>query len=156
VIADPDFPALNNPAAYASAPFGREGAFETPMRRLHQMAGLGLLRDFQDQISDPQLSSLARGRDPFDKKVGTAHHPGQRDAKLTAGAFPALPEKHRHLTARFSAARVAFYAVRGAYLGLRNFDQGRPKGGRTGYSQQNSHIFTSTKLKLVMNYTFVS
>jgi hypothetical protein len=156
VIADPDLPAFDNPAADASAPFGREGSFETAMRGLHQMTGLGLLGDFQHQISDPQLTTFARRRDAFDQEIGPACHPGKCNAKLTTGAFPALPEKDRDLAARFSAAGVASYALGTPHLRLLYLDQGRPKGLGAGYSQQNSHIFTSTKLKLVMNYTFMS
>jgi hypothetical protein len=156
VIADAYLPAVQNPAADTSAPFGREGSFEASMGRLHQMTGLGLLGDLQHQISDPQLSTLLRGCDPFDEEIGPARHPRKRDAELAAGAFPALPEKDRDLAARFSAAGVASYALGTPHLRLLYLDQGRPKGLGAGYSQQNSHIFTSTKLKLVMNYTFMS
>src|SRR4029077_4051932 len=123
---------------------------------LHQMTGLGLLGDLQHQISDPQLSTLLRGCDPFDEKIGPARHPRKRDSELAAGAFPALPEKDRDLAARFSAAGVTPDALGVPHLNLVDLDEGRPEGGGAGYSQQNSHIFTSTKLKLVMNYTFMS
>jgi hypothetical protein len=126
------------------------------MRGVHQTAGLGLLGDFQHQISNPQLAALPRRCNPFDEEIGPARHPRQRDAKLATGAFPTLPEKDRDLPIRFSAPGVAQDALGAPDLRFLHFDQGRPKGRGTGYSQQNSHIFTSTKLKLVMNYTFMS
>ena len=126
------------------------------MRGLHQMAGLGLLSNFQHQISDPQLATLARRGDPLDQQIGPAGHPRKRNAELTTGALPALPEKDRDLAARFSAAGVTPDALGDPHLRLVYFDQGRPKGWGAGYSQQNSHIFTSIKLQLVMNYTFMS
>jgi hypothetical protein len=156
VIADAYLPAVQNPAADTSAPFGREGSFEATMRGLHQMTGLGLLGDFQHQFSDPQLSSLLRGCDPFDQEVGPARYPRKRDAELAAGVFPALPEKDRDLAARFSAAGVTPDALGASHFNLLDLDEGRPEGWGAGYSQQNSHIFTSTRLKLVMNYTFMS
>jgi hypothetical protein len=156
VIADFNPATLDDPAADASTPLGREGSFKAPMRHLHQMAGLSLLDDFQHQFSDPQLATLARRCDALDQEIGSAGYPRQRNAKLTAGVIPSLTEKDRDLAARFSAAGVTFYALGDPHLRLIDFDQGRPKGRCAGYSQQNSHIFTSTKLKLVMNYTFMS
>lgn len=126
------------------------------MRDLHQMTGLRFLGDFQHQISNPQLSALPRGCDPLNEKIGPAHHPRKSDAKLAAGAFPALPEKDRDLAAGFSAAGVALDAIGPPNFHLLDLDQGGPKDRGTGYSQQNSHIFTSIILQLVMNYTFMS
>jgi hypothetical protein len=156
VISDPDLRTLENPAADTSAPFGREGSFEALMRCVHQMTGMGLLGDFQHQISNPQLPALLGGCDPLDEEIGPAHHPRKGDAKLAAGAFPALPEKDRDLPAGFSATGVSLDAIGTPNFHLLDLDQGGPKGWGTGYSQQNSHIFTSTILQLVMNYTFMS
>jgi len=156
VITDPDLPAFDDPAADASTPFGREGSFEAPMRGLHQMAGLGLLGDFQHQISDLQLATFTRGCDPFDEEIGPAHHPWKRDSELATGAFPPLPEEDSDLAARFSATGVAYYALGAPHLCFPYLDQGRPKGRGAGYSQQTAHIFTSIILQLVMNYTFMS
>ena len=156
MIADPDLPAFENPAADTSTPFGREDSFEAPMRCVHQMTGLGLLGDFQHQFPNPQLAALLGGCEPLDEEIGPAHHPRKGDAKLATGAFPTLPEKDRDLAAGLSAASVALDAIGALNFHLLDLDQGGPKDGGTGYSQQTSHIFTSIILQLVMNYTFMS
>jgi len=151
VIADPYLPAFENPAADTPAPFGRKRSSKATVRGLHQMTGLGLLGDFQNQISNSQLATFLGRHDTFDEKIGPARHPRKRDAKLTAGAFPALPEKDRDLAAGSSASGVAADASEALHLSLLDLDKGSPQGRGAGYSQQNSHIFTSIILQLVMN-----
>src|SRR5215471_4127689 len=138
-----DCSTLDHTATDTAAPVGLQRRAKPLARFVHQLTGLGLLRDLKQKRADLKPPAFVRCNHPLDEKIGPPRDPGQFLTEFRACVLPPLPEQDSDLAAGLNAAKIPFNALRRGDARFLKGDQGSQSPGNPCDSKQLSHYFYS-------------